>query len=59
LGPLTDAPTPVGCEDQPCPIAVSPRLVRRVPRMASPPRTARPAGGRWSGARRGLPTGIR
>ena len=58
LGPLTDAPAPLGCEDQPCPIAVSPRLVRRVPRMASPPRSARRAGGPWSGARRGRRTGI-
>jgi hypothetical protein len=33
--------------------------VRRVPRTASPPRTARPAGDRWNGARHGPPTGIR
>jgi hypothetical protein len=33
--------------------------VRRAPRMASPPRVARPAGDRWSGVRRGRPTGIR
>ena len=59
LGPLTDAAAPPGCEDQPCPIAVNPQLVRRAPRMASPPRVARPAGDRWSGARRGRPTGIR
>ena len=59
LGPLTDAAALPRCEDQPCPIAVSPRLVRRVPRTASPPRTARPAGDRWNGARHGPPTGIR
>jgi hypothetical protein len=32
--------------------------VRRAPRMASPPRSARSASGPWSGARRGRPTGI-
>ena len=58
VGPLTDAPDPRGCEDQVCPIAVSPPRARHARRTASPPRSARPADDPWNGARPGRETGI-